>query len=256
MVRKITLVLAILIAALMVSGLAWAQDEAEGDSDDTFDFDTIYGLVSTDRAEVRSGPDFAYPTVGQLPLNASVVVTGRAGDFRGSWDGRQWIQIAWGEGRAWVYARLLRTSVSFSNLAVTGILLPRDNNGRVPDVFDLSTYICDGWQGEFSRQGDFVAGDETLTFTWPAMTGATLYSLIIITPETEFRIAFDTIDNTESVSLGQLPGRGGTYIWRVVPYWTSGESTTSRSSWQQICPLRTGGTFDKPLTGSTVPDHY
>src|SRR5215468_2329375 len=72
---------------------------------------TIYGLVTTDGTAVRVGPDFAYDAVGELPMDASVVILGRAGDFFQRWDGRQWLQIQYGSSTGWIYARLLRTSV-------------------------------------------------------------------------------------------------------------------------------------------------
>src|SRR5262249_17089374 len=151
-------IFAVLIFALIASFAAFAQES-----------DTIYGLISVDRSEIHVGPDFAYDVVGQLPINASVVVVGRAGDFFYSWDGRQWVQIQYGNSVGWVYARLIRTSVPFNSIPVRGILLPRDHNGRVPDVFDLSAYICDGWQGEFTRSGDFMSGSSELEVTYPAL---------------------------------------------------------------------------------------
>jgi len=216
-----------------ITGWAAAQEEMP-----------VYGLISVDPAEVRAGPDFAYPSVGQLPLNASVVVLGRAGQFYSRWDGRQWLQIEYGDSRAWVYARLVRTSEAFNSIPVRGMMLPRDRNGRVPDVFDLSTYICEGWQGDFTRSGDFASGASELTVTFPSMPGASVYSVIVFTP-TGYRIAFDTETTTATIELDRLPYLGGTYTWRVVPYWTTG---TERWEWQQICPLQTGGTFDKPET--------
>jgi hypothetical protein len=83
-----------------------------------------------------------------------------------------------------------------------------------------------------------------LVVTFPPLTGATLYSVIVITPA-QFRIAFDTETTSAVIPLDQLPSQAGTYTWRVVPYWTTG---TERWQWQQICLLRTGGTFDKPET--------
>lgn len=213
---------------------------------------TIYGLVTVDTAEVRAGPDFAYDAIGQLPLNASVTIRGRAGDFYSSWDGRQWLQIDYGDRRAWIYARLLRTSKAFNSIPVTGMMPPRNANGRVPDVFDLSTYICDGWQGDFTRSGDFMEGSSELVVTFPALTGATLYSVIVITPA-QFRIAFDSETPAAVIPLDKLPSQAGTYTWRVVPYWTTGPE---RWQWQQICPLRAGGTFDKPQTRSSVPNAF
>lgn len=206
------------------------------------DSDAIYGLITVDAADVRTGPDFAYPTVGRLPLNASVVVVGRAGDFFTRWDGRQWLQIDYGDRKAWVYARLLRTSVAFNSIPPTGRLLPRDANGRVPDVFDLSGYVCDQWQGGFTRSGEFLAGDEELTVTYPGLIGANVYSVIVISPS-GFRTAFDSETTTAVIVRKRLPKEVGTYTWRVAPYWTN---SPSRFRWQQICLLQTGGTFERP----------
>jgi uncharacterized protein YraI len=211
--------------------------------------ETIYGLITVDSAEVRVGPDFAYDSIGQLPLDASVVVLGRAGDFFQRWDGRQWIQIEYGGTPAWVYARLVRTSIPFNSIFPSGRLLPRDANGRVPDVFDLSSDVCSQWQGEFTRSGDFLAGDARLTVTYPGLTGANVYSVIVISP-TGDRRAFDSTTTTSEIILGNLPWESGTYTWRVAPYWTS---SPSRYNWQQICLLHTGGTFEKPYTGIYTP---
>ena len=49
------------------------------------------------------------------------------------------------------------------------------------------------------------------------------------------------------ITLAQLPWEQGTYTWRVAPYWTD---SSNRYSWQQICLLHTGGTFEKQYTGS------
>ncbi len=206
--------------------------------------DEIYGLVTVDLAEVRVGPDFAYESIGQLPRDASVVVLGRAGDFFERWDGRQWLQIDFGQSPAWVYARLLRTSVAFNSIFPTGRLLPRDANGRVPDVFDLSSYVCSQWNGDYTRSGDFLAGDTQLVVTFPTLTGANVYSVIVISP-TGVRRAFDSTIGTANIILDDLPYEPGTYTWRVAPYWTSADS---RSNWQQVCLLQTGGTFEKPDT--------
>lgn len=211
--------------------------------------EAIYGLVDIDRAEVRSGPDFAYPTIDRLTRNMSVVILGRAGDFISHWDGRQWLQIEYGGGTAWIYARLLRTSVAFNSIPPTGRILPRDRNGRVPDVFDLSYDVCDQWHGTFSRVGDFLAGDQELNVTYPTLTGATVYSVIAISPSGQ-RVAFDSETSSAKIILDQLPAEGGVYTWRVVPYWAY---STYRYEWQQICLLQTGGTFDKPFTGYTRP---
>jgi hypothetical protein len=226
-----------LIASLLCLLPAAAQDE------------TIYGLITVDTAEVRVGPDFAYSSIGQLPLDASVVVLGRAGDFFQRWDGRQWVQIDYGGSPAWVYARLVRTSVPFNSIFPTGRLLPRDNNGRVPEGFDLSTDVCSQWQGELTRTGDFLAGDTRLTVTYPGLTGANVYSVIVISP-TQVRRAFDSTTTTSEIILEDLPWESGTYTWRVAPYWTD---SSYRFDWQQICLLHTGGTFEKQYTGLYPP---
>ncbi|MBI5670498.1 MAG: hypothetical protein HZC41_21100 [Chloroflexi bacterium] len=209
--------------------------------------DTIYGLITVDLADVRAGPDFAYPTIGQLPRDASVVVLGRAGDFFERWDGRQWIQINYGDSPAWIYARLVRTSVAFNSIFPTGRILPRDANGRVPDVFDLSTDVCSQWQGTFTLTGDFNAGDRELVVTYPELKGANVYSVIVISPSGERR-AFDSTTGTSKIVLDHLPQEGGAYTWRVAPYWTN---SSYRYQWQQVCLLRTGGTFNKPDTTPT-----
>lgn len=205
----------------------------------------IYGLITVDNAEVRTGPDFAYPTIARLPLNASVVVIGRAGDFFTRWDGRQWLQIQLDNGmRPWIYARLVRTSVAFNSIPPTGRILPRDRNGRVPEVFDLSVDVCQRWVGEFTRSGDFMAGDTKLIVTYPPLQGANVYSAIVISPSGH-RTAFDSETTTAEILLEDLPYEPGTYTWRVAPYWTN---SSSRYQWQQICLLQTGGTFEKPDT--------
>lgn len=233
----VVMLLAVLMAFFLSQRLSFAQDTA------------IYGLVTSDGVEVRVGPDFAYSSVGQLPRDASVVVLGRAGDFFQRWDGRQWLQIEYGGAPAWVYARLLRTSISFNNIFPTGRLLPRDENGRVPDVFDLSSDVCSQWQGEFVRTGDFIAGDTVLNVTFPTLMGANVYSVITISP-TGDRRAFDSTVGATEIRLDRLPIEGGTYTWRVAPYWTS---SPNRYNWQQVCLLRTGGTFEKPYTGTRPP---
>ncbi len=232
--RRFTATIALFTLFLLLTAtVALGQDEMP-----------LYGLVSVDAAEVRVGPDFAYDAIGQLPLNGSVEVVGRAGDWRGSWDGRQWVQIVYGEGRAWVYARLLRTSDPFNSLPVRGMMLPRNRDGRVPDTFDLSSYVCDQWQGEYAREGDFGSGATEFTVRYPGLQGATLYSVIVISP-TGFRTAFDSETTTATIELDRLPAEGGTYTWRVAPYWTY---STERWQWQQVCPLQTGGTFEKART--------
>jgi len=211
--------------------------------------DARYGLVTVDTADVRAGPDFAYAVIGQLPRDASVVILGRAGDFFERWDGRQWVQIDYGNSPAWVYARLLRTSKAFNSIPPTGRLLPRDANGRVPDEFDLSSDVCSQWQGDFTLSGDFMAGDNKLTATYPTLKGSNVYSVIVIAPNGDRR-AFDSTTGTSIIDIGFLPQAGGTYTWRVAPYWTN---SSYRYNWQQVCLLRTGGTFQKPDTTPPTP---
>jgi len=203
----------------------------------------IYGIAALD-ADVRVGPDFAYPVIARLPRNASVVVTGRAGDFFTSWDGRQWLQIEYGAGRAWVYARLIRTRVAFNSIHPTGMILPRNADGRVPEEFDLATNVCDQWVGGFTQSGNFMEGDTRMTVTYPGLVGANMYSVITISPAGN-RTAFDSETTTGTIELENLPWEGGTYTWRVAPYWAN---TSYRYSWQQVCLLWTGGTFEKPDT--------
>ncbi|MCL4250393.1 MAG: hypothetical protein KJ065_19740 [Anaerolineae bacterium] len=207
--------------------------------------DAMYGLISVDNAEVRIGPDFAYDAIGRLPRDTSVTIIGRAGDFYQRWDGRQWVQIEFGATPAWVYARLVRTSVAFNSIPPTGRLLPRDANGRVPEGFDLSTDVCSQWVGDFTRSGDFMAGDNRLTVTYPGLQGSNVYSVIVISPS-GVRRAFDSQTTTSTIDIGFLPQEAGTYTWRVAPYWTN---SNYRYNWQQVCLLRTGGTFEKPFTG-------
>lgn len=233
--RKLILSLIAALCLLIGLSVTQAQDRVS---------DTIYGLVTVNNAIVRVGPDFAYRELGVLPLNASIVVVGRAGDFISRWDGRQWLEIDYAGGRAWVYARLARTSVAFNSIPPTGRLLPRDRNGRVPDEFNLSTDLCSQWQGDFGRSGDFIAGDTELTVTYPGLQGTTVYSVIVISP-TGFRTPFDSETTSATIELNRLPNHAGTYTWRVVPYWTNRDA---RFYWQQICLLRTGGTFEKPET--------
>lgn len=211
--------------------------------------DTIYGLVTVEEAEVRIGPDFAYDTIGRLPRDTSVVVLGRAGDFYARWDGRQWVQIEYGSAPAWVYARLLRTSVAFNSIPPTGRLLPRNRDGRVPDEFDLSTDVCSQWQGDYTLTGNFMAGENHLTVTYPGLQGANVYSVIVISPS-GVRRAFDSTTTTSVIDIGFLPQESGTYTWRVAPYWTY---SSYRPEWQQVCLLHTGGTFEKPYTGWATP---
>jgi len=202
----------------------------------------IYGLVTVDTAEIRSGPDFAYPVVGQLPLNASVEITGRSGDFFRRWDGRQWLRINYGSETAWIYARLLRTSIAFNSIPPVGRLLPRNADGRVPPEFDLTTDLCSQWIGTFTQSANVIADNGTITVTYPALQGANVYSVIVIAPDGTRR-AFDSTTTTAEILESRLPRQTGTYTWRVAPYWTD---APQRFRWQQVCLLQTGGTFEKP----------
>lgn len=205
------------------------------------EIDTIYGIVTVNNSIVRVGPDFGYDPIGSLPINSSVVIVGRSGDFISRWDGRQWLQL---DSGGWIYARLVRTSTPFNSIPPTGRLLPRDRNGRVPDGFDLSSEVCSQWVGDFTQSGDFFAGDEIITVTYPTLQGTSIYSVIVIAPD-GFRTPFDSETGSAEIRLDRLPNQPGTYTWRVVPYWTVSES---RYRWQQICLLQTGGSFEKPET--------
>ncbi|MCA9911219.1 MAG: hypothetical protein KC519_21350, partial [Anaerolineae bacterium] len=213
MTRKIllrSLLMLMLLAAIVMVRIETTQAQAEA----------IYGLISVDNAEVRIGPDFAYDAIGRLPRDTSVTIIGRAGDFYQRWDGRQWVQIEFGSSPAWLYARLVRTSVAFNSIPPTGRLLPRDANSRVPEGFDLSTDVCSQWVGDFTRSGDFMAGDNRLTVTYPGLQGSNVYSVIVISPS-GVRRAFDSETTTSVIDIGYLPQEEGTYTWRVAPYWTN-----------------------------------
>lgn len=234
--------LLVLLVALWSTSLVWAQPPGDPDAADPGE--EIRGLVAFEGSTVYVGPDFAYDILGQLPRNAAVTVYGRRGDFRYRWDGDQWLEIDFGGRKAWIYARLVRTSIPFNSIPPTGRRLPRDNNGRVPEVFDLSQNICDTWPGgPFAQSGDAIGEDvnETITVTYPEMPGANVYSVITISP-TGFRTAFDSENGTAVIELDRLPKESGTYTWRVAPYWTNGPE---RWRWQQVCLLRTGGTFTR-----------
>ena len=241
--RRMTLMLFILLTALamlllIVPGVA----QESGDPDDPRPGEVITGIVEFEGSRVYPGPDFAYPVIGELAINTSVTILGRRGDFFYAWTGDQWLEIAWGTESAWVYARLIRTSIPFNSIFPTGRRLPRNPDGRVPQDFDLSDDICDSWTGEFTRSGDFMNGDLELTVTYPALPGASVYSVIVISPFGERR-AFDSTTTSAVVVLDDLPLGGGTYTWRVAPYYSY---TNNRWEWQQICLLQTGGTFEVP----------
>lgn len=239
-----TLVLfASIVSTLMNVSPIGAQDAPTPVPTAVGDDQPITGLVTVDSAYIYIGPDFAYSIIGELPLNSTVIITGRAGDFYQRWDGRQWIQIDYGERKAWIYARLLRTSKAFNSIFPTGRQLPRNRDGRVPEEFDLTQFICDTWPAEpFTRSGDFLNGDKELIVTYPTMPGANVYSVITLSPS-GVRTAFDSTTGTATIELDMLPREKGTYTWRVAPYWTE---QPQRYYWQQLCLLRTGGTFERP----------
>jgi hypothetical protein len=231
-----------LIALTAASAVIYGQEDDPDEGETVIEDGLITGIVSVDGSTVYVGPDFAYRIIGRLNINTSVVVLGRRGDFFTRWDGNQWLEIQYGSRRAWVYARLIRTSVPFNSIPPTGIRLPRNENGRVPEIFDLSSNICDSWVGGFTQSGSFMAGDSQIIVTYPTMPGAIVYSVIVISP-TGFRTAFDSDTTTATIEREFLPAEPGIYTWRVAPYWTNG---TERWRWQQICLLRTGGTFELP----------
>ena len=224
-----------LLTVMLTAGLAQ-------DSDSPRPGETITGIVEFEGATLYAGPDFAYAQIAQLQQNISVTVLGRRGDFRYQWDGSQWLEISFEGETAWIYARLLRTSIPFNSIPPTGRPLPRNRNGRVPPAFDLSDDVCDSWVGEFTRTGDFMQGDTILTVTYPELPGANVYSVIVISPFGD-RTAHDSTTTTAEIRLEDIKRTGGTYVWRVAPYWTN---APNRRSWQQICLLQTGGTFERP----------
>ncbi len=240
MVLKTLRTAILLCSLLLMVSAVYAQPP--GDPDAATPGEEIRGIVQFEGATVYVGPDFAYDIIGQLAENTAVRILGRRGDFISRWNGDQWLEIDYGGDSAWVYARLIRTSVLFNSIPPTGRRLPRNNNGRVPDVFDLSDNICDRWGGAFTRSGDFQAGDSELVVTYPELTGANVYSVITISP-TGFRTAYDSDTTTAVITLDRLPGESGEYTWRVAPYWTN---RTERWTWQQVCLLQTGGTFIRP----------
>jgi hypothetical protein len=206
--------------------------------------EVVWGLIDTDVADIRVGPDFAYPIILQIPRDTSVQVVGRAGDFFRRWDGRQWVQIIMDGGYGWIYARLVRTSEPFNSLPPRGLSLPRDRDGQVPEEFDLSVFICDRWVGEFTRSGDFMAGDTSITVYYPEMPGTVNYSVIFTAPSGRTR-TIDSQTTSLTVELTRLNFEPGTYTWSVIPYWND---TNNPYRAQQLCYRRVGGTFDKPDT--------
>ncbi len=222
-----------MFACLFVVAVALAQDDA------------AYGLLTDNHVEVRVGPDFAYAVTDSLPIDASVIVIGRAGDYYGGYSGRTWLQIEYGDGYSgWVLGRTVRMGRAFNNIDVTAVRLPRDRDYRVPDVFDLSHNICDTWQGSFSQSGNFMAGDTQMTVSYPGMPGAVNYSVLVRAPS-GLRRTFDSAETTQVLPLGALNVEPGTFTWSVIPYWND---TTDPYRAQQLCVERLGGSFDKPDT--------
>lgn len=205
--------------------------------------EVITGIIAFEGAVVYAGPDFAYRIVGELPLNGSVMVIGRRGDFIYQWDGQQWLEIQFEGSTAWVYGRLIRTSVPFNSIPPTGRQLPRNRDGRVPEIFDLSDDICDSWVGTFTQSGDILSTNTDIVVTFPELPGANIYSVIVIAPD-GLRTAFDTETTATTIMDRELRSYNqyGEYTWRVAPYWTF---TTGRRNWQQLCLLQTGGTFTR-----------
>jgi hypothetical protein len=233
-------ILLFLVVGMLVA--AGIQAQPPGDPDAAHPGETISGIIEFDGVRIYAGPDFAYDVIGELQRYASVTVLGRRGDFFYAWTGEQWLEIAWEGQTAWVYARMIRTSIPFNSIPPTGRPLPRNRDGRVPSTFNLSDDVCDSWVGEFTRIGDFMAGDDTLIVTYPELPGANVYSVIVISPFGQ-RTAHDSTTTTAEIRLDDITPGGGTYTWRVAPYWTY---SPQRRDWQQICLLQTGGTFEVP----------
>jgi hypothetical protein len=170
------MLLTIILAVFVV------QAQPPGDPDAPRPGEAISGIIEFEGVRIYAGPDFAYEVIGELNRNASVTVMGRRGDFFYAWTGEQWLEIAWEGETAWVYARMIRTSIPFNSIRPTGRPLPRNRDGRVPQIFDLSDDVCDSWVGGFTRTGDFMNGDLALVVTFPELPGANVYSVIVISP--------------------------------------------------------------------------
>jgi len=234
-----------IIVVMLLSFLFSIQTLAQppGDPLAANDGEIITGIVAVPGAVIYSGPDFAYRIVGELPLNGAVTVLGRRGDFFSRWDGQQWLEVTYEGSTAWVYARLIRTSIPFNSIPPTGRPLPRNRNGRVPEVFDLSDNICDSWTGTFTQSNSVLSTDSDIVVTYPELIGANVYSVIVISANGS-RTAFDSETTSVTITDGDLRSfrEYGEYTWRVAPYWSNSEF---RRSWQQLCLLQTGGTFTR-----------
>ena len=213
------------------------------------EYEPPFGLITANNAVVRAGPDFAYPIIEQLPIDTSVVILGRAGNFYNRFDGRQWTKVDYTGRTGWVLSRLVRTGRAFNALPLIGLNLPRNRDGRVPPEFNTSVNICDAWQGTFAQSGNFMQGDQEMTFSFPAMAGATHNSLIAEAPS-GLRRTFDTKIASLTVIVGSLNREAGVYNWSVIPYWTD---TPNPRDAQRLCVERQGGTFEKPDTTPITP---
>lgn len=225
----------ILFVAAALTLVAWSLAQETGGG--------ITGIVEFEGATVYVGPDFGYEAVAQLPKNTSVKVIGRRGFFINSWGGDDWLQIEFQGETGWVYARLIRTSILFNDIPVRGIGLPRNRDGRVPDGFDLSDNICEAWQGELVMTGDFMAGDAFVTFRYPELQGARVYTIVLDNEQGKRSTGVDSLTGEAVLYRSDLAYFQQTYTWYVAPYWTVDDN---RYRWQQLCPVKRGGTFTVP----------
>ena len=235
--KRLLLVALLLLMALPVA----AQEDAPADDPvEPLPDGPITGIVATDGLFVYTGPDYAYRFIGQLPVNASVIITGRR---TGGYYSERWLQIDYSGQEAWIFARYVRTSIPYEDIPETGRPLPRNRNGRVPEEFDLSQNICNFWPNEgFGVVGDYFSGAESITLVAPAMPGANAYSVYVTSPM-GFTERFSNTEPSFEIPLHRIATDPGTFTWEVVPFWTYSES---RYRWQRLCARRYGGTFERP----------